>query len=64
MLQPADEVLKSIVYLSNDPNFQMYVSWVGACYGSVVNRAPTLKDEVELRWNQGQCRPFCLSTRL
>ena len=60
MLQPADEVLKSIVYLSNDPNFQMFVSWVGACYGSVVNRTPTLKDEVELRWNQGQCQALLL----
>ena len=60
LLQPADAVLNSVVYLESDPNFKILISWIGACYAVAVNRAPSIKDEVELRWTQGQCQALLL----
>ncbi len=60
VLHPADEVLKSGIYLEADPNFKIIVSWLAACYATAVNRLPTIKDETETRWTQGQSQAFLL----
>lgn len=63
LTQPDDQVLKSVAYMSADPNFKVFVNWIAACYAANVNRAPTLKDEIELRWNQGQCQALLLISK-
>jgi hypothetical protein len=63
LLQPADEVLKSVIYLEGDINFKILVSWIGACYGAAVNMLPNVKDDVQTRWIQGQCQALLLVNR-
>ena len=60
ILNPADEVLRSVIQLENDPAFKLICSWIGACYGANVNRIPGTRDEIDLRWTQGQCQALLL----
>ena len=59
-MNPEDQVLKSILYIGAEPNFKILSNWLERCYAFGVNRAPTIKDETELRWNQGQCQALLL----
>jgi len=60
LMRPDDQVLKSVIYLESDLNFKIFTNWLGGCYAAGVNRSSAIKDEVELRWNQGQCQALLL----
>ena len=60
LLYPADEVLMAAIQLEQDPAFKILSSWISACYGATVNRMPGTRDEIDLRWMQGQCQALLL----
>jgi hypothetical protein len=63
LLQPDDQLLKCVAFMAADPNFKVFTTWINSCYASIVNRAPTVKEEIELRWNQGQCQALLLISK-
>jgi hypothetical protein len=63
LVQPNDQVLKSIAYMGADPNFKTFTEWIAACHASMRKLVPTVRDEIDLRWAQGQCQALLLISK-
>jgi hypothetical protein len=50
---PPEDVLKAAAHLRADPSFQRILSWIEVCEGYLKNRITTVKDELQVRWDQG-----------
>ena len=50
---PPEDVLKAAAHLRADPSFQRILSWVEQCERFLKNRMTTVKDELQVRWDQG-----------
>ena len=50
---PPEDVLKAAAHLRADPSFQRILSWIEVCEGYLKNRMTTVKDELQVRWDQG-----------
>ena len=63
LTSPPDEVLRAATGLENDASFRLITSWIGSCYGNLVNRLPVITQESDFRWIQGQCQALLLITK-
>jgi len=50
---PPEDVLKAAAHLRADPSFQRILSWIEVCEGYLKNRMTMVKDELQVRWDQG-----------
>jgi hypothetical protein len=60
LVNPPETVLRAAVHLDMDVSFNAIRKWIDSCLSHALKRMPYGKDDVELRWTQGQVQALSL----
>lgn len=60
LVNPPDIVFKAALNLEQDVSFNEIRKWLDSCLSYSIRRIPYGKDDIELRWTQGQAQALSL----